>query len=102
MADIHIERTHSMSLAQARQVAADWMAQAQDKFDLSCEHETGELRDQVQFSRPGMTGTLAITADKLEVEAELGFLLSAFKEKIEGEITKQIDRLLAAQANRAT
>lgn len=98
MADIHIERTHHMSLAQARQIAAEWMKQAEEKFDLSCDYVQGDAADEVQFSRPGMSGVLQIRAQRFELEAELGFLLSAFKDKIETEITKTLDRLIASQS----
>ena len=42
-----------------------------------------------------MSGTLAVTEDRFELEARLGFLLGMFKDKIEGEIVKNLDTLMA-------
>ncbi len=42
-----------------------------------------------------MNGTLTVTRDRFELNAKLGFLLSAFSEKIEGEIVKNLDALIA-------
>jgi putative polyhydroxyalkanoate system protein len=95
MADIQIERKHDMGLLKARKVAAQWVEQAEEKFDMACTYDEGESEDLVSFSRSGVSGTLAVTADTLVLNARLGFLLSAFSEKIEGEIVKNLDALLA-------
>jgi len=39
MADIHIEREHSLGLAQARKIAFQWAEQVEEKFDMSCTYE---------------------------------------------------------------
>jgi putative polyhydroxyalkanoate system protein len=51
----------------------------------------------VQFARSGVNGTLRVSADHFELDAKLGFLLGAFKERIEGEIVKNLDELLAVK-----
>ncbi len=98
MADIHIERTHSMGLAQARKTAFKWAEQVEEKFDMSCTYEEGTTSDEVSFTRSGVSGTLKVTKDMFELDAKLGFLLGAFKEKIEGEIVKNLDALIAGKA----
>jgi putative polyhydroxyalkanoate system protein len=95
MADIHIEREHGMSLADARKAAFKWAEQAEKKFDMECTYEEGKTSDEVQFSRTGVSGTLTVNKDIFELQAKLGFLLGAFKEKIEGEIIKNLDTLIA-------
>lgn len=100
MADIHIQREHTLGLHEARKIAFTWTEQAEGKFDLACTYEQGEHGDQVSFIRSGVSGTLTVTADRFELNARLGFLLSAFKEKIEAEIAKNLDRLMAE--NQAT
>ncbi len=95
MADIHIERPHGMDFASARQSAAHWVQQAEEKFDIRCTHNNSADCDQVSFTRSGVSGTLKISADKFEIDARLGFLLSAFKDRIESEILKNLDKLLA-------
>ena len=43
----------------------------------------------------GANGELKITKDRFELDARLGLLLGAFKERIESEIVKSLDLLLA-------
>ena len=101
MADIHIEREHRMDLADARKTAALWVQQAENKFDMRCTYEEGAECDQVSFTRSGVSGTLKVSQDKFEIDARLGFLLGAFKDRIESEILKNLDTLLAQPAEPA-
>jgi putative polyhydroxyalkanoate system protein len=94
MADIRIERTHTLGLAEARKIAFKWAEQVEEKFDMQCSYEEGKTKDEVRFSRSGVEGDLAVTKDSFVLNAKLGFLLGAFKDKIEGEITKNLDDLL--------
>jgi putative polyhydroxyalkanoate system protein len=97
MADIHIERDHQLGMGGARKLAWRWAEQAENDFDMSCTYEEGEDCDEVQFTRSGVSGTLKVSADKFELDARLGFLLGAFKDRIESEIVKNLDELLAAK-----
>ena len=94
MADIHIHRAHKLGLKGAREVAAQWSEKAQSKLEMTCAYATGETGDELQFSRPGVTGTLKVCGDHFELNAQLGFLLSAFKGQIENEIANNLDELL--------
>ena len=95
MADIHIEREHVLGLHEARKIAFKWAEQAEEEFDMECTYEEGKASDLVSFSRSGVHGTLAVTKDRFELDARLGFLLGAFKPRIEGEIVKNLDALIA-------
>ena len=95
MADIQIERKHGMNMAQARAAAFKWAEQAEEKFDMTCTYEEGSTLDEVSFTRSGVSGTLTVTDDVFQLQAKLGFLLGAFKDKIEGEIVKNLDALIA-------
>ena len=95
MPDIHIEREHTLGLAQARKLAFRWAELAEEKFDMACSYEEGKTSDLVSFSRAGVNGELKITPDRFELDARLGFLLGVFKDRIEGEIGKNLDELLA-------
>lgn len=101
MADIHIEREHRMDLANARKIAARWVQQAEEKFDMRCTYVDGLESDQVSFTRSGVTGTLMVSPEKFEIDAHLGFLLGAFKDRIETEILKNLDTLLAQPSEAA-
>jgi putative polyhydroxyalkanoate system protein len=103
MPDIHIERNHTLGLAKARKVAFAWAEQAENEFDMSCTYAEGKTEDEVTFKRSGVNGTLVVTKDQFVLDAKLGFLVGAFKDKIQGEIEKNLDQLLGgAQAKSAT
>lgn len=94
MPDIHIQRDHALGLAAARKIAFRWAEQAEEKFDMECTYEEGKTGDLVTFTRSGVKGTLEVTKDCFVLDAQLGFLLGAFKDRIEGEIVKNLDTLL--------
>ena len=52
----------------------------------------------VSFSRSGLSGTLEVSGTTFRMQAQLGFLLSAFKDRIEAEIQKNLDELIASHA----
>jgi putative polyhydroxyalkanoate system protein len=97
MADIHIEREHALGLSAARKLAFKWAEQVEAEFDMECTYQEGAIQDCVTFSRSGVTGELKVMPGRFELDAKLGFLLGAFKDRIEGEIVKNLDALLARQ-----
>ena len=96
MPDIHIHREHQLGLHKARKIAFSWAEKAEEKFDMQCSYEEGATVDEVSFKRSGVTGTLTVTHVNFTLQAKLGFLLGAFKDKIEGEIVKNLDALIAS------
>ena len=98
MAQILIEREHQLGLEQARRTAAQWVQDAERKFDLRCDYQPGIEGDAVSFSRSGLSGTLEVSGTTFRMQAQLGFLLSAFKDRIEAEIQKNLDELIASHA----
>ena len=95
MADNNITRQHGMTLAEARKAAFKWAEHAEATFDMECTYEEGKASDVCGFTRSGVAGTLTVNKDTFVLTAKLGFLLGAFKEKIEGEIVKNLDELIA-------
>ena len=95
MADIQIQRKHGLGLPKARKIAFRWAEQVEEEFDMVCTYEEGATVDVVCFTRSGVNGTLKVTHEHFELDATLGFLLGAFKDRIEGEIVKNLDDLLA-------
>lgn len=102
MARIQIHRPHRLGLQGARKLAWQWAEQAEADFDMACTYAEGSESDEVRFSRSGVSGTLTVGADHFELDAQLGFLLGAFKERIEAEIVKKLDALLAQGQKPAT
>lgn len=98
MPDIHITRQHHLGLAEARKLAFRWAEVAEEKLDMECTYEEGKTSDLVSFTRSGVNGELKVTRDKFVLDARLGFLLRAFKHRIETEIVKNLDQLLAHES----
>jgi putative polyhydroxyalkanoate system protein len=89
MADIDIRRTHDLGLAGARQAAERMAEQLGRKFDLK-----GDWRGNVlHFERPGVNGSLAISAKELHLSVALGFMLKAMKGSIESAVEHELDAL---------
>jgi len=93
--DIIISRDHHLGLAAARKLAFRWAEIAEEKLGLECTYEEGKTADLVTFKRSGAHGELKVTKDRFDLHAKLGFLLGAFRERIESEIVKNLDELLA-------
>ena len=98
MADIHIRREHGLGLAKARKTAWRWAELAEEKFGLSCTVVEGATSDVIEFSRAGVDGRLVVSADAFDVTARLGFLLGAFRDRIESGIEDNLDAVLAQAA----
>jgi putative polyhydroxyalkanoate system protein len=96
--DIHITRHHSLGLPEARKLAFKWAETAEERFDMACTYEEGKTSDLVSFTRSGVNGELKVTKDRFVLDARLGFLLGAFKDRIETEIVKNLDDLLAHES----
>lgn len=95
MADIHIVREHGLGFEQARKLAFRWAEVAERKLEMDCTYEEGKAHDVVSFKRPGASGELRVGKDRFELNARLGMLLGVFKGKIESEIVRNLDELLA-------
>ncbi len=94
MAEIRILRPHALGFSAARTIAFKWAQEAESEFGMTCTYEEGLEADEVSFSRAGVKGALTVSQDLFELNAQLGFLLSAFKDRIESEIVKNLDDLL--------
>jgi putative polyhydroxyalkanoate system protein len=98
VADLHILREHALGFPAARKIAMQWAEQVESDFDMACTYEESKTSDMVTFTRSGVNGTLQVSKDRFELNAKLGFLLGAFKHRIEAEIVKNLDALLAPKA----
>ena len=96
MAEIRIQRNHQLGLPKARKIAWQWAEDVEKRFDMACTVVEGKGGDTVEFTRPGVSGRLLVSAERFELEAQLGFLLGAFSKRIEAEIEQNLDALLAA------
>ena len=93
MADIDIHRAHHLGVEDARAAAERMVADLGRKFGLK-----GEWRGNLlAFERPGLAGSLVISAKELHLKITLGFLLSAMRASIESAVVEELDRLFAAK-----
>jgi len=95
LAEIHIVREHVFGLEQARRLALRWAEVAEKKLDMKCTYAEGADADVVSFKRAGAHGKLKVTGDRFELSARLGLLLGVFRHRIEAEIIRNLDQLLA-------
>lgn len=95
MSQIHITRHHALGLPEARKLAFKWAEAAEQELDMACNYEEGKSADRVTFRRTGAHGELKVTKDKFVLDAKLGLLLAAFRHRIETEIVRNLDQLLA-------
>lgn len=95
MSEIHIEREHALGLAGARQLAARWAEAARDKLGMECRYDEGDISDRLSFTRSGVKGELQVMGDRFVINARLGLLVAAFRGRIESEVVRNLDALLA-------
>ena len=95
MPDIRIHREHGLGLAKARKVAWAWAEQVESEYSMECTVVEGKSSDTVEFTRSGVSGRLIVAGDHFDLEAKLGFLLGAFRGRIEKEIVETLDKLLS-------
>lgn len=91
MAQLEIQRRHELGLEGARRLAREWLVQAQEEFGLRCTLEPGDGHECIHFERPGIRGTLVLSAEAFELQAKLGFLLSAYRQRIESELHQRLE-----------
>ncbi len=91
MPSIDIRRPHQLSIAEARAVVDQVASRMQEKFGM-----TGQWQgDTLGFSRPGVNGSIAVESDAIQVQAQLGMLLTPLKGMIEQEIRRKLDEHFA-------
>ena len=88
MAHIDIRRKHSHSLQKAKAAVKKTATAMAEKFDIDSSWSGNTLN----FTRPGVNGTIHVSAAEIHVVAELGFLLGMLKPTIEREIREQLDK----------
>ncbi|OOG47151.1 polyhydroxyalkanoic acid system family protein [Rhodanobacter sp. C01] len=91
MPSIDIHRPHQLSIAEARAVVDKVAERMREKLGIEGQWHGDTLR----FSRPGVSGTIAVSSDTIQVRAELGLMLSPLKGMVEQEIRRKLDEHFA-------
>jgi putative polyhydroxyalkanoate system protein len=89
MPAISIKRRHKLEHKKAKAAAEKIARDLNKRFDLAYEWDG----DQIEFERPGLSGSLHVGKTDVRLEVELSFLLFALKGPIEQEINNQLDAL---------
>jgi putative polyhydroxyalkanoate system protein len=97
MGTISVVKKHHLTHAKARNVAEKMAKDLHKRFDLACTWDGDDCR----FERPGLTGTMHVGTDRIQLDVKLGFLLSAVAPSIERAIHEQLDGLVGEPAPKA-
>lgn len=88
MPSIDIRKPHQLSMQEAHAVVDQVSARMQEKLGV-----TGQWQgDTMHFSRPGVSGTIAVQTDVIVVNVQLGLMLSPLKGMVEQEIQRRLDQ----------
>ncbi len=87
MSYIEIQRSHKLGIESAKALAEDLAQDLAKEFSIDHYWEDGVLF----FQRTGVEGVIQVGEEEILVEAKLGFLLLAFKNRIEQEIEGYLD-----------
>lgn len=98
MTQLSLHREHPLGFEKARIIAKKWAEKSTEKFEMSCQYQEGDDSDCLTFSRSGVKGQLKVTANAFELDATLGFLFGAFKDKILAEMNQRLDELITQES----
>ena len=87
MPTIDIRRPHQLSISEARSMVDKVAARMHEKFGMDGRWQD----DTLLFSRPGVTGSIVVGSDAIQVKAQLGLMLAPLKGMVEQEIRRKLD-----------
>lgn len=87
MSRIDIRHDHDLPHARARKAVQEVANKLAERFEFHSHWEG----DVLHFNRGGVEGAIELLPKQLRVTAHLGFLMSAFKGRIEEEIRRVLD-----------
>lgn len=91
MSKIHIKRSHKLSRDEARARVEDIAKDLKKKLDA----DYAWKGDSLKFKRTGASGSIDVGDDFIDINIELGMLLSPMKGKIEKSIKDHMKVALA-------
>ncbi|MGE8496687.1 MAG: polyhydroxyalkanoic acid system family protein [Pseudomonas sp.] len=92
MANINIERPHSLGREGAREKAEQLAERLAREYDVRYRWNG----DTLEFKRSGADGSIVVGEDRVQVQLKLGLLLSAMSGSIKREIEQVLDKSLKA------
>ena len=89
MAKILIHRNHDSGIETAREAAEKIAQHISSRYGIDYYWES----ECLYFNRTGVDGCIVLGHDFIEISAQLGLLLSVFRDAIESEIHDQLDSM---------
>ena len=89
MSHISIVHAHKLAPSQAREAAQRVADKLKHEYDLSSQWNG----DVLHFQRSGVTGTLALAGEQVEMKLKLGMFMSAFSGPIEAKIRDNMHKV---------
>ena len=93
MPAISIARKHALSHKKAKDVADKIAKDLKRRFEL----DYAWHGDHVDFERPGVSGRMHVSKDRIALDVQLGLLLTPLKPAIEREIHAVLDKLVVTK-----
>lgn len=90
MSTITIRRSHGLAKKQALKVANQVAAELASEYGIV----TTWSGDTAQVKGTGLTGELRLVPKRFELDLDLGFMLTIFRDKIAAGIESEFDRRL--------
>ncbi len=95
MPKINLSRNHSLPPAVIKQRISDLGSKLQEKYQA----KTSWVDDKtLTVKGTGVEGKLVIGGDKVDVNLDLGFMLTPLKGKIEETLSRELDKLTKPDA----
>jgi putative polyhydroxyalkanoate system protein len=91
MAKITLVRPHTLGKTRAKAIVDQVAADLSSKYQV----QSAWQGDTLVIKRSGLDGTLAVSETEVDIQVNLGFLLSAVKPVIEREINDQLNAKLS-------
>src|SRR4051812_10756943 len=92
MPKFDVDIPHSLSIEEARARIAGATSKLEKEYGATC---TWRGDRELTVSRKGLDARVSIAEQRVHVELNLGFLLSAFSEKIKGGISRELAGILS-------
>lgn len=87
MSHLHIERPHDLDPQAARERLDQAVRHLAESLEVAWQWED----ERLLLRRPGASGSVEVTGDRIILDLRLGLLLSPFKHHIEQAITEALD-----------
>lgn len=90
MSRIHIQRSHNLTVDEARAKAQEVEKKLHERYGLRTTWEG----NTVHIEGKGVKGTLSLQGDQVVVDLKLGLAVRMFAKKIEESVGRSLDRAL--------